>query len=452
MDVTVAVEVLRERLAAIGDPASARAQKTYLKSSLEFHGVKAADLRTTARGFWQRHPDLPSGELWAVVESLWATPYHDLRSLGIALLEARPRALGPDDLARVESLLERSSTWDHVDYLATRVAAPLVARFPELASRLEVWAVHPSFWLRRAALVTLMPELRRGAGHLELFERLAGPMLEERELFIRKALGWVLREVGKRRPERVRRFLERHLDRVSGLTLREAVKYLPEGDREGLFEKHRSRAQRRPAATAYHLRRHDKALEDRAELDATLARTRWVTLAMCRDDDPYLVVVNHGYDPSRRCLYFHCAADGRKMEVLRANPRVWGIAVQDLGYLDGECDHAFRSVMFGGRVTFLDTDAEKREALEVMIRQLESRPGPVMARTLTPARLASVTVGRVDLEVMTGKQALPERGTAVSRPAGPEVWSAGSVRKPTDSASEAIETDGTQREEGAKAR
>jgi hypothetical protein len=137
---------------------------------------------------------------------------------------------------------------------------------------------------------------------------------------------------------------------------------------------------------------------------------------MCRGDEPYLVVVNHGYDPRRRCLYFHCAADGRKVDVLRANPRVWGIAVEDLGYLDGECDHAFRSVMFGGRVTFLETEAEKREALEVMIRQLEREPGPVEARTLKPARLASVTVGRVDLEVVTGKQALPERKEGAERP------------------------------------
>ncbi len=416
MDLSVELDELRRSLAAAGNPASARAQKAYLRSSLEFHGVKAADLRAAARWFWQRHPEPPSDELWAVVEALWATPYHDLRSLGIALLEVRPRALGPDDLPRVESLLERSSTWDQVDYLATRVAAPLVARFPELAERLEVWAVHPSFWLRRAALVTLMPELRRGAGHLELFERIAQPMLSERELFIRKALGWVLREVGKRRPGAVRRFLERHLDRVSGLTLREAVKYLPEEDREGLLERHPSRARRRPAATAYHLRRHDKALDDPVELDAVLARTRWVTLAMCRGNEPYLVVVNHGYDPARRRLYFHCAEDGRKMEILRVNPRVWGIAVEDLGYLDGECDHAFRSVMFGGLVTFLESEAEKREALEVMIRQLESEPGSVMARTLTPARLASVTVGRVDLEVMTGKQALPERRKGSAKP------------------------------------
>lgn len=403
------VEVLRRSLVAVGDPESARAQKAYLKSLLEFHGVKAADLRAAARALWERHPDLPSVELWEVVEALWATPYHDLRSLGIALLEARPRALGPDDLARVESLLERSSTWDQVDYLATRVAAPLVARFPDLVTRLEVWAVHPSFWLRRAALVTLMPELRRGAGHLELFERIAQPMLSEREFFIRKALGWVLREVGKRRPEAVRQFLERHLDRVSGLTLREAVKYLPEEHQRDLVGRHRSRTRRRPAPTTYHPRRHDKAFADQVELDAVLARTRWVTLAMCRGDEPYLVVVNHGHDPARRCLYFHCAADGRKMEVLRANPRVWGIAVEDLGYLDGECDHAFRSVMFGGRVRFLESEAEKREALEVMIRQLEPEPGPVMARTLTPARLASVTVGRVDLDVMSGKQALPAR-------------------------------------------
>jgi nitroimidazol reductase NimA-like FMN-containing flavoprotein (pyridoxamine 5'-phosphate oxidase superfamily) len=158
---------------------------------------------------------------------------------------------------------------------------------------------------------------------------------------------------------------------------------------------------------AYHLRRTDKALEDPGELERIILGARTITVAMCRNNEPYLVVLNHGFDPSARCLYFHCAAAGKKVDFFTANPRVWGIAVEDLGYRDGACDHAFRSVMFAGTVELLTDDDDKRRALEIMIRQQESEPDRVASEQLTPARVASVTVGRIVVESMTGKQALP---------------------------------------------
>lgn len=163
---------------------------------------------------------------------------------------------------------------------------------------------------------------------------------------------------------------------------------------------------------AYHLRRHDKAMVDRAAIEAVLMTARYVTIAMCAEDEPYLVALNHGYDRERGCLYFHCARDGRKIDILAQNPRVWGMAVEDLGYLDGECDHAYRSVMFGGNVVFLESDGDKRRALEVMIRQQENNPDPVIAEQMTDTRVSTVTVGRIDLESVTGKQALPGAGSS----------------------------------------
>jgi len=156
----------------------------------------------------------------------------------------------------------------------------------------------------------------------------------------------------------------------------------------------------------YHLRRHDKALTDSGQLHEILAETRFITLAMCRDDEPYLVVLNHGWDADRQCLYFHSAPNGKKIDLMRRNPRVWGIAVVDLGYLDGRCDHAYRSVMFGGTVTFLETDREKRRALEVMIHQQETDPEAVIAEQLTETRVAGVTIGRIDVDQISGKEAL----------------------------------------------
>lgn len=156
----------------------------------------------------------------------------------------------------------------------------------------------------------------------------------------------------------------------------------------------------------YHLRRADKALEDPAELKGILRAQKFVTLALCREGEPYLVTMNHGYDEAKGCLYFHCAAEGKKLDILRANPRVWGQALEDLGYREGLCDHGYRTVQFEGTADFVTDLDEKRHALEVMIDQLEPDPGPVKARTLEAARVKAVGVIRVRLTAMTGKQAI----------------------------------------------
>ena len=157
----------------------------------------------------------------------------------------------------------------------------------------------------------------------------------------------------------------------------------------------------------YHLRRQDKALTDETEINRVLAKARYISLAMCLDQEPYLITLNHGHDPAQNCLYFHCAPKGKKIDILRTNPRVWGVAVEDLGYLDGKCDHAYRSVMFGGRVSFLESSDDKRHALHIMIEQQESNPQAVIKEQLTEKAIKSVTMARIDITEISGKEALP---------------------------------------------
>lgn len=158
--------------------------------------------------------------------------------------------------------------------------------------------------------------------------------------------------------------------------------------------------------TYHRLRRKEKEIADPAEMKAILGRTQYVTVAMCRDDEPYLATLSHGYDPERNAIYFHCAAEGKKIEFLKANGRVWGQAIVDRGYADGRCDHLFESVQFAGRVTFVAQAAEKRRALGVMIRQLESAPGKVEAEQVTDAAVERVCIGRIDIEFMSGKRSV----------------------------------------------
>ncbi len=159
--------------------------------------------------------------------------------------------------------------------------------------------------------------------------------------------------------------------------------------------------------TPYHLRRQEHAITERSTLLEIIAGQKYLTLALCRDDVPYLVTINYGFDPDADCFYMHCAGAGKKLDYWRANPRVWGQVLEDRGYAAGACDHAYRSVQFRGRVAFVEQVEEKQRALSLMIEQLEPDPATVAAHLLKPARIAGVTVVRIDVEAFSGKYNAP---------------------------------------------
>jgi 3-methyladenine DNA glycosylase AlkD len=137
-------------------------------------------------------------------------------------------SLTPADVPLLERMLREARTWALVDVLAAAVVGPLYVAHPAaLGKVLDRWAGDDDFWIRRAALLALLLPLRAGAGDRARFSRYADAMLEEKEFFIRKAIGWVLREVSKRDPAWVTAWLRPRAARCSGVTWREAVKYLP---------------------------------------------------------------------------------------------------------------------------------------------------------------------------------------------------------------------------------
>jgi len=154
---------------------------------------------------------------------------------------------------------------------------------------------------------------------------------------------------------------------------------------------------------AYHQRRPEKAMASEADLLEVILGQKHMTLALCRSNEPYLATVNYGYDPAERCFYFHCAARGKKVDFLRANPTVWGQVLDDRGYLPGRCDHTYRTVQFRGQAEFVEDLDDKRRALTLMIERLEPDPEPVKARLLAEERVRQVTIVRVRVLEMTGK-------------------------------------------------
>lgn len=153
------------------------------------------------------------------------------------------------------------------------------------------------------------------------------------------------------------------------------------------------------------IRRKDKAITNVDELRKILRTAKYVTVAMCLNDEPYLVALSHGYDEERNCIYFHCASEGKKIDILKANNLVWGQALVDGGYVQGACDHLYSSTHFRGRVTFVEDMGEKEHALHVMIESLDENPEKIIKEQLTPTSIQRVKIGRIDIDHMSGKKA-----------------------------------------------
>jgi 3-methyladenine DNA glycosylase AlkD len=231
---SAAAAFFTRRLRRSRSAARAKGEKAYLKSELRFWGTGQQPIRAAVREYCETHPDLTRADLRAIAETLYASEVHELRASAIGVLERTREKLGHRDLPWLIALVRSSKSWAYVDWIAPKVIGDIVARDPRSRKRLAVWAKDEDFWVRRAALLTEHDALRAGGGDFALWSRLAASMLDEREFFIRKAIGWVLREVSKKRPELTYEFLRRHRDRVSRLSLLEGAKYLPAPRRKAL--------------------------------------------------------------------------------------------------------------------------------------------------------------------------------------------------------------------------
>lgn len=206
-------------------------EKQYLRSDLIHYGVDVPTIHRLATRAGQR---LARPRLLEVVISLWDEPadaqVFERRFLAADLLSDRAELLTPDDAPLVERLCRQARTWAIIDTLAPRVVGPVATRFPdEFAPLLDTWATDPDFWMRRSALLSHLIPLRDGRGDWQRFTRYAESLLDDREFFVAKAIGWVLRDTGRRRPEMVLEWVEPRFPRMTAVTAREAIKpFAPE--------------------------------------------------------------------------------------------------------------------------------------------------------------------------------------------------------------------------------
>jgi 3-methyladenine DNA glycosylase AlkD len=216
---------LATELARVGDPARAAAMAQYMKSDMPFYGVPKPERTEIYREMRKRFPITTRAGYQTAVRALWAQPYREEKYCAIRLAVDHPRYVTIGTVPLYRQMIIEGGWWDFVDDIAARlVGKVLLDDRARMHPKLDRWIDDPNMWIRRTAILS---QLKHKAATDQ--DQLFGYCLkraDEKEFFIRKAIGWALREYAKTEPDGVRAFALEHRERLSGLSFREATKHL----------------------------------------------------------------------------------------------------------------------------------------------------------------------------------------------------------------------------------
>jgi 3-methyladenine DNA glycosylase AlkD len=237
------VRTVRRMLASAADPGSAGAMQAYMRSAMPYRGIAAPKLRSLLRPVLAAHA-LPDEETWhATVLELWDGAEFREERYAALVLARHPRAREYQQvhtLGLYEHLVRTGAWWDLVDETATHLVRGLLLAHPEEVSPvIGSWADAGDMWVRRSAVICQVGTRDRCDQDLlarAIEQNLDGstrttPALSPygREFFIRKAIGWALRDHARTQPDWVLGFVAAHESELSGLSKREALKHLSAG-------------------------------------------------------------------------------------------------------------------------------------------------------------------------------------------------------------------------------
>ncbi len=215
---------LRKALEQAAAPGQAEAMSAYMKHQFTFLGVPAAARREAQKPILDALGAATGDELITFARACWADPAREVQYAAADALRRHNQALVPAHLPALAELITTRPWWDTVDPLATHAVGPLVARHPELSPVMDAWVDSDDLWLARTAILHQLLWKDRTDAH-RLFAY-ADRRASDTDFFIRKALGWALRQYARTDPDAVRTYVESRTDRLSPLTRREALKRL----------------------------------------------------------------------------------------------------------------------------------------------------------------------------------------------------------------------------------
>ena len=202
--------------------------QAYMKSAMPYHGVQTPlPVKTCKQLFCDL--ELTSAAVWgAYVRELWrGAAYREERYAAI-LLSGDTRAdrfQTPGAMRLYEEIIVTGAWWDYVDSIASKRVGLILQRYPVPMNRMmRAWSRSDNVWKRRTSILCQLGF--KNDTDLPLLYACIRPSIDSKEFFLRKAIGWALRQYAWTDPREVKRYVDRHRDKLSNLTQREALKNL----------------------------------------------------------------------------------------------------------------------------------------------------------------------------------------------------------------------------------
>ena len=223
---------LENALDSKGNATDSAAMKKYMRDKFEFYGVKSPLRRKTVKEiFADQDKGLPIKEVREFAQILWGKPQRELQYVAMEFLEKHRKELCKEEadfeenIAFFEMLVTSKSWWDTVDMLAYKLVGFLVQTHPTKGKPvMQKWISSDNMWLRRTAILHQL--CRKECTDEKMLFQFCLARCHEDEFFIRKAIGWSLRDYARTKPNKVKKFLQQHKDSLSTLSYNEAAKHL----------------------------------------------------------------------------------------------------------------------------------------------------------------------------------------------------------------------------------
>jgi 3-methyladenine DNA glycosylase AlkD len=224
MNSTRYIRAHRPFFEALGNKHEARYMKAYMRDQFAYLGIKSPVRREALKKFLAGYGLPDDKDLEVVIRGLWKLPFREYKYNALDML-SRYKKLDPGYIPLLEWMVVTESWWDTVDHLSDNIMGrKILIHHPRLMRpKAEEWIESDNLWLQRTAILFQM-KFRDKIDERLLFDMILRRILEK-DFFIRKAIGWALREHAKVYPANVKAFVKAHDAQLSGLSKREALKH-----------------------------------------------------------------------------------------------------------------------------------------------------------------------------------------------------------------------------------
>ena len=222
MEIEIYTNRLYKHLVKHGDAQIAKEQSAYMRNQFPFLGLKSPVLRAAADAYFKESGPVGKNEVMHFALACANYPEREMFNIAIDVLHKYSKHLEEKHIHDIKTLIIQGAWWDTTDGIAPNVVAKLVTQYPNLLSLMDEWIEDENMWIRRSAILYALKFKKKTD-----WERLQTYILmraHEKEFFIQKAIGWVLREYSKTNPDEVIQFIQNNP--LAPLSKREGLKWL----------------------------------------------------------------------------------------------------------------------------------------------------------------------------------------------------------------------------------